>query len=300
MPNISPKIGAHVSVSGGLHNAFEHGTRLRCDCIQIFVKNQRQWVNKPLNTAQIRLFKTARDQCGIIPVIAHATYLINLAAPDGPNLEKSIAATIDELTRCEALGIPFLVLHPGAHLGAGYPEGIRRAAQSLDIIHTRTAGFTAKVALENTAGQGSALGHDLAHLGQIIGATREPQRVAVCLDTCHLFVAGYKISDEEHYERTVGEIERFFGTARVCCLHANDSKTPCGSRVDRHAHIGQGLIGCKGFRPILCDPRFARVPRILETPHDKDEKGREWLKLDLAALRKVHTLAGKRPAVKTK
>ncbi len=281
------QIGAHLSVAGGLHLAFDEAVRLGFDCIQIFVKNQRQWKAAPLTDEQVRLFREARQRTGVGPVTAHASYLINLAATDPVNLAKSIDAMTDELTRCEALGVELLVVHPGAHLGEGLDAGLARIARSLDEIHARTPGYRTRIGLEDTAGQGSTIGRELGELGRIIDGVKSPGRLAVCLDTCHLFAAGYDLRDAAGYERMIGEADAAFGLDRVHCIHTNDSVMDIGSRRDRHEHIGLGKLGRRGFELILRDPRLVHAPRILETEHGEDEKGREWLAVDQAALRRI-------------
>lgn len=283
----APRIGAHLSVAGGLHLAFDEAVRLGFDCIQIFVKNQRQWKAAPLTDEQVRLFREARKRTGVGPITAHASYLINLAAPDPVNLARSIDAMTDELTRCEALGVELLVVHPGAHLGEGMDVGIARIAQSLDEIHARTPGFKTRIGLEDTAGQGSTIGCELSELGRIVDGVKSPERLAVCLDTCHLFAAGYDLRDAADYGRMIAEADRAFGLDRVRCIHTNDSVMDAGSRRDRHEHIGLGKLGRRGFELILRDSRLAHAPRILETEHGEDDTGREWLAVDQAALRKI-------------
>lgn len=281
------QIGAHLSVAGGLHLALDEAVRLGFDCVQLFVKNQRQWKAAPLSDEQVRLFREARKRTGVGPVTAHASYLINLAAPDPVNLAKSTDAMVDELERCEALGVELLVVHPGAHLGEGLDAGIARIAKTLDEIHARTPGFKTRIGLEDTAGQGSTIGRELGELGRIIDGVKSPERLAVCLDTCHLFAAGYDLRDGAGYERMIAEADRAFGLGRVQCIHTNDSVMDVGSRRDRHEHIGLGKLGRRGFELILRDPRLVQAPRILETEHGEDEKGREWLAVDGAALRRI-------------
>ncbi len=283
------RFGAHMSIAGGLHNAFAEGLRVGCDCLQIFVKNQRQWAAKPLTAEQVRLYREAQKATGLTPVVAHATYLINLASPDDVIRHKSVAALTDELVRCEALGVIGLVVHPGAHLGAGVDAGLAIISRSLDEVHAATPGFAAQVLLESTAGQGSALGHEFAHLERIIAATRDPQRLGVCLDTCHLFAAGFDFRKPAICDAMIDELSRRVGLDRVRCIHVNDSKTACNSRVDRHEHIGKGRIGRAGFANILNDRRLAHVPRILETPKGKDGRGVDLDARNLAVLRRLVT-----------
>lgn len=285
-PTTIQRFGAHVSVSGGLETAFVRSIATGCDCIQIFVKNQRQWKAKPLNQAQINAFKTAHKQTTIDPVFAHASYLLNLASPEAEMRQMSIDAMVDELERCEALGIVGLVFHPGSHKGAGVEAGLRLIAESLDVVHQRTSGFKTKTLLEVTAGQGSALGHEFLHLARIIEQVDSPERVRVCLDTCHLFVAGYDFRKEDEYARMLDDMSSTVTLDRIRCIHTNDSKTACGSRVDRHEHINQGHIGETGFTRLLNDERLAHVPRILET--DKgDDDGIELDRMNLKRLREM-------------
>lgn len=281
------KFGAHLSVAGGLHFAFDGAVDVGCDCLQIFVKNQRQWAARPLTDEQVRLFKEAQSRTGVRPVVAHASYLLNLASPDSANRKKSICALIDELKRCEALGVGGLVIHPGAHMGDGIEAGIKRIASSLDEVHTATRGFTCRILLETTAGQGSTIGHEAAQLGQIIDQTELPERIGICLDTCHVFAAGYDIRRNDDYERLTDELSRFVGIERVACIHTNDSKGDCGSRLDRHDHITKGKIGKIGFANILNDPRLATVPRILETPKGVDGRGTSLDRVNINRMKKL-------------
>ena len=281
------RFGAHMSVAGGLENAFAAGRDAGCDCLQIFVKNQRQWKAPPLTDDQVRAYKTAERNTGLRPVIAHASYLLNLASPETTNRRRSIDALVDELTRCQTLGLAGLVIHPGAHMGDGVDEGIARIYKSLDEVHARTRGFTCPVLLETTAGQGSAIGYEIEHLGRIIDGVNAPERLGVCLDTCHLFAAGYDLRNAEACSSMVDDIERHVGLDRVRCIHTNDSKTCCGSRIDRHEHITKGKIGKRGFENLLNDSRLVAAPRILETPKGKDGRGTDLDKVNLRRLRKM-------------
>ncbi|MCA9254230.1 MAG: deoxyribonuclease IV [Phycisphaerales bacterium] len=281
------KFGSHLSVAGGFENAFHEGVDVGCDCLQIFVKNQRQWTAKPISDEQVAAYKAASKETGIGPVVAHASYLLNLASPEAPNRDKSVKALIDELERCEALGVVGLVLHPGAHMGDGEAKGIKRIAASLNKTHKATKGFVCRVLLESTAGQGTTIGHDVAHLGQIIEGVSEAERIGVCLDTCHLFAAGYDLRDVEAYEAMVQAMDASFGVDRVACIHMNDSKFDLGSRRDRHEHINEGFIGRAGFVNVVNDARLAGVPRILETPKGDDDKGRPNDKVNLGKLRRM-------------
>lgn len=281
------KFGSHLSVAGGFENAFKEGVEVGCDCLQIFVKNQRQWSAKPITEEQVAAYKQAEKETGIGPVVAHASYLLNLASPEAANRDKSIKALIDELQRCEALGVMGLVLHPGAHMGDGIDQGIKRISTSLNKAHTATKGFKCRVLLESTAGQGTTIGHEVEHLGQIIDGVKQGERLGVCLDTCHLFAAGYDIRDGDAFEAMMQAMDASFGVDRIACIHMNDSKFDLGSRKDRHEHIGEGFIGRKGFVNVVNDARLADVPRILETPKEDDDKGRPWDKVNLDKLRRM-------------
>jgi len=259
-----------MSVSGGLHTAFDRGTRIECTTMQVFVKNANQWKGKPLTGEDIESYKRSSAKSRIDPVVAHGAYLINLAATSQPTLERSRHGLEDELRRCEALGIQALIVHPGSHMGAGEEDGVRRIAESINIVQARTPGFRTRIALETTAGQGTALGYRLDQLAAIIDQVEEPERIAVCLDTCHLFAAGYPIHTEEGWGQTMREIERVLGWDRVLAVHVNDSRRELGSRRDRHEHIGKGQIGLDGFRFLMNDLHLVRVPKILETEKSED------------------------------
>jgi deoxyribonuclease-4 len=279
----------HASTAGGVDKAFANAERVGCDCMQIFVKNQKQWKASPLSDETVRLYRAEQERTGIKPVFAHASYLINLASPNDAAWSQSVLAMVDELERCEALGIVGLVVHPGAHQGTGVDAGIARIVAAVDLITQHTAGFKTQVLLEGTAGQGTALGAAVEELGGMLRGVRAPDRVAVCLDTCHLFSAGYDLRDPVQYEAMAELLHKEVTLPKIACMHTNDSKTAVGSRVDRHDHIGKGLIGTKGFRQILCDPRLAHVPRILETAKELDPKGVEWDLLNMRALRRLAT-----------
>ncbi len=276
-----PRLGAHMSIAGGVARALERAAATGCEAIQIFLKNQVQWNAKPYSDDEVRLFRRQRN----IPVFAHSCYLINLAAPDP---RRSIAAMADEVRRAEQLDVPFIVVHPGSHRGAGEAQGLARVAGSLDAVFSATPHSPVRIALETTAGQGANLGYRLAHLAAIIRTCRHPERVAVCVDTCHIFAAGYDIRSAAGYRQMVEELDRLIGCERVAAFHLNDSKTPLGSRVDRHEHIGKGMIGLDAFRYILRDPRWQCLPMVLETPKGNDHRAdRRNLRL-LRSLLKSH------------
>lgn len=277
-------LGAHVSIAGGLERAFERGARLGCEALQIFVKNASQWTARPLTPARVEAFREAWRGSPIGPVTAHAAYLINLCATDPATLERSRRALGDELDRCTLLGIPGLVVHPGAHLGAGEAEGLVRIAASLDEVLAGRPVDSAQVWLENTAGQGTVLGHRLEHLAAIRERVGRPELVGYCLDTCHAFAAGYAVHQAAGLRRFLDEVEDKLGLERVGCLHLNDSRHPLGSRKDRHANIGEGEIGRAAFRRLLAAPRLAGLPMLLETPLGADRQGHAR---DLATLRSL-------------
>ncbi len=267
-----PKFGAHMSIAGGLEKAFDRGLSVGCDAIQIFTKSSNQWRARPLSEAQIEAFRRRQAETGM-PVVAHSAYLINIGTPKPDLWEKSLEALQVELERCEALGIPYLVLHPGSHTGSGEEAGIAQVARALSELHRRTPGFRSRIALEVTAGQGSNLGYRFEHLARIIEATEEgEERLVVCFDTCHAFAAGYDLSTPEGYEATFEAFDRVLGLERLVVFHLNDSLHPLGSRKDRHAHIGQGKIGLEGFRRLVNDPRFRDHPMLLETPKGPEMK----------------------------
>lgn len=281
----SQRFGAHMSVARGLHLAFDRAVEAGCDCLQVFVKNQRQWTAKPNTPEGVEAWKAAAGSSNVHPVVAHDTYLINLASPDATNRQKSLDAFADELERCAELGIGYLVTHPGAHLGEGEAAGIAAIVESFKEILQRGAGDSVEVLLETTAGQGTSLGHRFEHLRDIIAGLAGSDRFGVCVDTCHIFAAGYDIKSAEGYAETMRQLEATVGADRVKCFHVNDSKTDLGSRVDRHDHIGQGYLTKEAFRHLVNDPRFVDVPKILETPKGTDDEGRDLDQANLATLR---------------
>jgi deoxyribonuclease-4 len=273
----SPKhgdlIGAHLSTKGGLHTVFDRAAEINASAVALFAKNSNQWKGKELTDEDCALFIKKRT---LEPVYTHTSYLINLATTNKEFHRKSIAAMIDELDRAERLGIRGVVLHPGAHMGAGAQAGIDQIARSLDEIHAALPRHKVVTLLETSAGQGSCVGCSFEELGQIIKAVDDGERVAVCIDTCHIFASGYDIRTRESYDRTIEELDRHVGLKKVGLFHLNDSKKPLGSHVDRHEHIGDGQIGLDGFRFLLNDDRFRGVPKLLETPkpveHESDRR----------------------------
>jgi deoxyribonuclease IV len=265
-----PLLGAHMSISGGVDKSLLLGKTVDCDAIQIFTRSSRQWASKAYSKEEIELFDFNRKATGIGTVIAHDSYLLNLGSPYGPLRSRSVTAFIDELERCEILGVSNLVAHPGCHVGAGEDEGIKTIARSLDEVHKACPGYNVKVTLEITAGQGSNLGYRFEQIAKIIDAARESDRLRVCFDTEHAFAAGYDIRTKEGYEQTFMEFDEEIGIDRLAAFHLNDSKKEFNSRVDRHEHIGKGHIGVEAFRLLLNDKRFWGLPMCLETPKGPD------------------------------
>jgi deoxyribonuclease IV len=262
------ELGAHMSIAGGLHLALERGHELGCFAVQIFVKNQRQWAAPPLGADEVRAFRSARRSTGIPWVFAHASYLINLASPDPAGWARAVDVFTDELERAEALGLACVAIHPGSHLGTGVEAGLARVAAAVGETLRRTRGYRVRIALENTAGGGGTLGRTFGELGALLDRTGRARRVGVCLDTCHLFAAGYDVRTPEGYRAAVAECAAAVGLSRVLAFHLNDAKTPLGSGLDRHENIGRGRLGLRPFRLLLNDPRFRAVPKVLETPKE--------------------------------
>lgn len=267
-----PLLGAHMSIAGGIGNAFLEGKKVDCDAIQIFTKSSRQWASKPYTKEEIEQFHRNRKETGIGAVVAHDSYLLNMGSPDAALRKRSVAAFIDELERCEVLAVTNLIAHPGAHVGAGELDGIKTIAKSLDEVHKACPGYGAKVTLEITAGQGSNLGYRFEQIANIIDAIKENDRLRVCFDTEHAFAAGYDLRTKEGYERTFGDFDEIIGIERLAAFHLNDSKKEFHSRVDRHEHIGRGFIGIEAFRMLMNDRRFWGLPMCLETPKGPDLK----------------------------
>ena len=284
-----PLFGAHMSVAGGLANAFTHIRAVDGEALQIFTRNQRQWEHKPVTVDEAAAFRDARAAWGDYPVASHDAYLINLASADEAVRAKSRAAMAEELTRCATLDIPYVVMHPGSHGGAGMGRGAALVARGLDAALDSSPGPSdggPMVLLENTAGQGTSLGGRFEELAAVISLSRHSERLGVCLDTCHAFAAGYALHTAEGYAAMWDEFEAHLDLGRLRFFHLNDAKGECGSRLDRHTHIGQGHIGREGFARLVTDPRFAAHPMVLETPKGKD------LELDRMNLAVLRELAG--------
>jgi deoxyribonuclease-4 len=256
-------IGAHVSIAGGVSRAFERAQSFEAKSLQIFTKTARGWLGSPLLDEERKAFKLEARRTGL-PSIAHGSYLVNLATEDGPLRARSIQCLVDELTRCERLGIPTLVIHPGGH--PDERRGLKLIAAALDDVHGQTRRFHARIALEVTAGQGNSLGWRFEHIAELLALTRAGDRLGVCLDTCHLYAAGYDISTPKRYEGVMAELDHLIGISRVSSLHLNDCKKPLGCRVDRHEEIGKGTLGITAFRCLVRDARFRDCVAVLETP----------------------------------
>ncbi|MEW5762046.1 MAG: deoxyribonuclease IV [Bacillota bacterium] len=265
-------LGAHMSIAGGLDKAVLRGKSIGCETVQIFTKNTNQWRARPLTPEEVARFKEAQAETGINPVFGHTSYLINLGSPDEELWQKSVDSFLVEMERCAALGLPYLVTHPGAHMGAGEDIGLRRIARALNEILERTVDSGVMVLLETTAGQGSNLGYRFEHLALLLEESAYPDRLGVCYDTCHTFAAGYDLRTPEAFSRTFEAFEATIGLHRLKAIHLNDSRGDLGSRVDRHEHIGLGKLGLDAFRLLLNDPRFRELPMVLETPKGPDLK----------------------------
>jgi deoxyribonuclease-4 len=282
-----PLLGAHMSIEGGLHRAFERIIAVKGESLQIFSKNQRQWRAPELTPSEINEFIEAWETWGRGPVAVHDSYLINLANPDKAKAGRAVAAFTEEIRRADQLAIPYLIMHPGSHVGSGRETGMQQLTANLDRAFDSTEDArTVTVLLETTAGQGTGLGATFEELAQIINNSLYSKRLGVCFDTCHTFAAGYDISTKKGYEKTFADFDRIIGLERLKFFHLNDSKKELGSRVDRHDHIGKGKIGLQAFRFLMNDPRFANHPMVLETPKEKD------LKEDIENLKLLKSLIG--------
>src|SRR5438094_259062 len=277
-----------MSIARGVNMAIGRARSIDCTAMQMFVKNNIQWFARPLTRDEIRTFLEHQQRRELLSIFAHANYLINLAATNGQFHANSIRSLSEELVRADQLELPFLVLHPGAHLGAGEEAGLEKVVESIDCVFSGLPKIKTRIALETTAGQGSCLGNEFEHLAYIISRVREPERLCVCLDTAHVFAAGYDIGSEASTRKTFREFDRVVGLDRLVAIHLNDSKTAHASRVDRHEHIGKGKIGLPAFRFIMRDRQFRKIPKVLETPKGKD------LREDVENLRTLRILAGEK------
>ena len=259
-------LGAHMSIAGGYYKAVEAAHRVGCDCVQLFTKNNNQWRAKEITQADADRFRSALAERQIAHPISHDSYLINLASPDKQLWKKSIDAFVVELQRAEQLGIPYVVTHPGAYTSSTESRGLKAIIRALNEVHRQTRRLTAQCLLETTAGQGTNLGWQFEHLATILDGVRDPERLGICFDTCHVFAAGYSMTSEKDYKSTMRTFNRLIGVKQIKAFHLNDSKRELGSRVDRHEHIGRGHLGIEPFRHLLNDRRFRKVPMYLETP----------------------------------
>ena len=291
-----PPLGAHMSIAGGYFKAVEQAAACDCDCVQIFTKNNNQWRAKELTDDDVLKFRTALAERKIGHPIAHDSYLINLATPDDILWKKSIDAFVVELQRAERLGLESVVMHPGAHTTSSAEQGIDRVVQAFDEVHRQTPGLKVLTLVETTAGQGSCLGWRFEQLAEILSRTHDSDRMGICVDTCHLFAAGYPLTDRRDYLATMKALDQTVGLDRVRAFHLNDSKKELGSRVDRHEHIGRGKLGLEAFRNVLNDQRFRNVPMFLETAKEQEH----GVEMDVVNLRTLRSLVKqRRPSVRT-
>lgn len=316
-----PLLGAHMSIAGGLYKAVEAAAALGMETVQIFThspsqwavkpvapaakeshrdgksltKNNNQWRAKPLSAEEVAKFRQVHRQLGLKKLVAHTSYLINLASPNQELFRRSVEAFVVEMQRAEALGLDGLVTHPGAFVDSTEQAGLRRVARALDEVHRRCSDFRVRILLETTAGQGTSLGHRFEHLAEIIGRVKQPERLGVCVDTCHIFAAGYALAPARESRTTWRTFDRLVGLERIEAFHLNDSLKPLGSRVDRHAHIGRGELGLEPFRLLLNDRRFRRLPMLLETPKGI-ENGVDLDEMNLRTLRGLLTKSGESPS----
>jgi deoxyribonuclease-4 len=284
---VRDSLGAHQSIAGGLPEAVRRGVAGRCGAIQLFLKNQLQWAGRLLAEDEVAEFRRELAASPLRVAFAHATYLINPATPEPAESARAVAAFADELERAERLGLPFVVIHPGSHRGAGREAGLAALVRALDEVVGRTAGFRVRVALENSAGAGHLLGARAAELGAVFARVRRPERLALCLDTCHLFAAGHDIRTPRRFARVLAEFDRAVGLDHLVAFHLNDARAALGSGLDRHEHIGAGRIGLAAFAFLVNHPRVGGLPMVLETPKPGDADAR-----NLATLRRLR----RRPA----
>ena len=281
-------LGAHMSIAGGYEKAVVEADRCGCDCVQLFTKNNNQWRAKPITDEDVEKFSNRLRELKIRHPLSHSSYLINLAAPDNELWKKSIDAFVVELQRAGKLGIPYVVLHPGAFTTSSESAGLKRIIRALNEVHKQVPEGVSSCLLETTAGQGSCLGHLFEHLATIIDGVKNPDRLGICFDTCHVFAAGYAMELEKEYKATMRALNKTVGVKQIKAFHLNDSKRELGSRVDRHEHIGRGMMGLEPFRHLLNDRRFRRVPMYLETPKG-EEDGQPLDVINLTTLRDLVT-----------
>ena len=269
-----PLLGAHFSIAGGLHRALYTARDYGCTAVQIFTKNAGTWKERTLTDQDIETFDRARQETGITAIASHTAYLINLGSPEKKKFDRACTALIQEMTRSAQLGIPWVVHHPGAHMEAGEVAGIDRIAEGINRVLHESRDNGPWLLLETCAGQGTTLGHTFEQLAAIVERVEQRERLGFCLDTCHIFAAGYDIRTEAAYHKTMAAFDRILGLGRLKLIHLNDARRELGSRVDRHDHIGKGKIGPEGFSLIMNDGRLVHIPKILETP--KKEGGIDW------------------------
>jgi deoxyribonuclease-4 len=289
-----PLLGAHMSIAGGLYKALLRGKASGCSAIQLFTSNRNRWKRRKPTADDINAFHRTAETTFVKPVAVHTSYLINLASARKEVLEKSYHTLLDELEMAELLAVPHIVMHPGSHLGDGESKGLRRVAEAISRAYGSRKLYNTTILLETTSGQGTNLGYRFEHLAEIIALVEYPDRVGVCFDTCHAFAAGYDFRSMESYEQLLNEFDRIIGLNRLYLFHINDSKSPIGSRLDRHEHIGKGHIGLKAFSLFLRDTRFAHLPFLLETPKGRDPKGKDMDVRNLQTLRNLLERAEKK------
>lgn len=283
-----PLLGSHLSIAGGYYKAVVAAGELEMDCVQIFTKNNNQWRAKPITEAEVEAFQSAMKETGVGYPIAHNSYLINMGSANPELREKSIDSMVVELERANQLGIANVVAHPGAHGGDGEEAGIERIVDAIDTVCERTKELATCIALETTAGQGSSIGHRFEEIGAIIRKSKHPDRLTVCVDTCHIFAAGYPLASKKDYKETFAAFDREVGIDRIVAFHINDSKKDLGSRVDRHEHIGLGKLGIEPFEHLMNDRRFKKMPMYLETAKEIEPKtGKPWDEINMGVLRKL-------------
>jgi deoxyribonuclease-4 len=277
-------LGAHMSTAGGMSMAVDRGESIGCTAIQVFVKGNTRWQWPALKPDDVKKFRAGMRRKNIRSVVAHAIYLVNLASVNPEFIRKSIDDMIDELNRCDELGIPALVMHPGAHCGSGCEAGLAAVIRGINQVFDASPKGKARILLETTAGQGSCLGHQFVELKEIINGVERKDRIGVCIDTCHVFAAGFDLRTREGYNAMWKDFDSIIGRKMLMAIHLNDSKLPCGSRRDRHEHIGKGQLGLEPFRFIMNDPKLRKIPKVLET--DKNLEMRED-KENMAVLRSL-------------
>jgi deoxyribonuclease-4 len=280
-------LGAHFSIAGGLHKAILTASDYGCNALQIFTKNSNQWKERILTDEDIERFNEAREATGIQIICSHSSYLINLGSPEKSKFNRSIKALKHELVRSSQLSIPYVIIHPGSHMGKGEEKGLRRVALGINKTFDAVPKMTCRLLLETTAGQGSNLGYTFEHLAQISELVEEEEQIGFCFDTCHTFAAGYDLSTKKAYQKTMKAFNSIVGLDRLCAIHLNDAKKGLGSRRDRHEHIGKGAIGIEAFRCIMNDPRLKNVPKILETPKGKGKGRLDYDRMNLKRLRSL-------------